>query len=85
VAFESNLVSLLVDAVARGTGAATLLCMVAEPEPRLVALSLKPRIHVEAGIAWRSGAYMTKAARAFIDFLTAADYGVRSLRARPAR
>jgi len=27
---------------------------------------------------------MTKAARAFIDFLTAADYGAHSLRARSA-
>ncbi len=84
VTFESNLVSLLVDAAARGTGATTLLRMVVDTEPRLATLSLKPRIHVDAGIAWRSGAYVTKAARAFIDFLTAADYGARSLRARSA-
>jgi DNA-binding transcriptional LysR family regulator len=83
VTFESNLVALLVDAAARGTGATTLLRMVVDAEPRLAALSLKPRIHVDAGIAWRSGAYVTKAARAFIDFLTAPDGGARFLRARP--
>jgi DNA-binding transcriptional LysR family regulator len=83
VALETNLVPLLVDATARGDGATTLLRMVAEAEPRLAPLALKPRVHVDAGVAWRSGAYVSRAARALIDFLVAADYGRRSLRARP--
>jgi DNA-binding transcriptional LysR family regulator len=73
VALETNLVPLLVDAAARGTGVTTLLRMVADAEPRLAVLSLKPRLYVEAGLAWRSGAYISRAVRAFIDFLASTD------------
>jgi DNA-binding transcriptional LysR family regulator len=83
VALETDLVSLLVDEAARGAGVTTLLRMAARAEPRLAALSLRPRVHVEAGVAWRSGAYLSKAARAFIDFVAAAELWGRSARATP--
>jgi hypothetical protein len=51
----------------------TLLRLAAEAEPRLVPLSLRPAAFVEAGFAWRAGAYLSKAARAFVDFVLAAD------------
>ncbi len=69
VVLEANLVSLLVDAVSRGEGVTTLLRMAAEAERAVVPLSFKPRLHVEAGVAWRAGAYLSRASRAFVDFL----------------
>jgi DNA-binding transcriptional LysR family regulator len=73
IAFESDLVALLVAAAAAGGGVTTLLRLAAEAEPRLVPLSLRPAAFVEAGFAWRAGAYLSKAARAFVDFVLAAD------------
>jgi DNA-binding transcriptional LysR family regulator len=73
IAFESDLVALLVAATAGGGGVTTLLRLAAEAEPRLVPLSLRPGAFVEAGFAWRAGAYLSKAARAFVDFVLAAD------------
>lgn len=84
ISLETNLVPLLLDAAARGTGVTTFLRMVAETEPRLVALPLKPRLYVDAGLAWRSGAYISKAVRAFIDFVATADLGNRPSKARAA-
>ncbi len=77
IAFETDCVPLLVDAAARGIGATTLLRMAADAEPRLAVLALNPRVHVDAGVAWRSRAYVSRAARAFIDFVVAADFGGR--------
>ena len=69
IAFEADLVPLLADAAATGQGVTTLLRMAAEAEPRLVPLSLRPALFVEAGLAWKAGAYLTRAARAFVDFV----------------
>lgn len=73
IALESDLVPLLVAAAAGGGGVTTLLRMAAESEPRLVALSLRPAVFIEAGIAWKAGAYLSRAARAFVDFVLEAD------------
>ena len=67
IAFESDLVALLVAAAAGGGGVTTLLRLAAEAEPRLVPLALRPAAFVEAGFASRAGAYLSKAARAFVD------------------
>lgn len=69
VVFETNHVRLLAAVTADGGGATTLLRMAAAAEPRLVPLSLSPRLYVEAGVAWRVASYVSRAAQAFIDFL----------------
>jgi DNA-binding transcriptional LysR family regulator len=73
VAFESDHVPHLVAAAASGAGVTTLLRMAARSEARLVPLSFRPALHVEAGLAWRAGAWLSHAARAFVDFVAAAD------------
>jgi DNA-binding transcriptional LysR family regulator len=73
IALESDLVPLLVAAAAGGGGVTTLLRMAAEAESRLVPLSLRTALFVEAGFAWKAGAYLSRAARAFVDFVLEAD------------
>jgi hypothetical protein len=60
--------------------------MAAESEPRLVALPLRPAVFVDAGIAWKAGAYVSRAARAFLEFVIASDFpGAKALPStRPA-
>lgn len=82
IALESDLVPLLVEATAAGRGVTTLLRVAAESERRLVPLSLRPPLFVDAGVAWRAGAYLSRAGRAFVDFLLEADLPGRSARAR---
>lgn len=72
IAFETNLTSLLKSMTASGTGICTLLRMAVDTSA-LVAISLKPRINISAGIAWRSKSYLSLASKAFIDFLIETD------------
>ena len=67
----------------------TLLRMAAQAESRLVAISFRPAMFVEAGIAWKEGAYVSRAARAFVEFVLDADLpgsdGVRSVQRRATK
>ena len=69
IAFETNLTSLLKAMTAKGGGVCTLLKMAAEDSADLVPIPLKPTLEITAGIAWRTNAYLSLAAKAFIDFL----------------
>lgn len=71
VFFETNHVPLLIATTARGGGATTLLRLAAEAAPGLVPISFEPRLFIDAGIAWKRNAYISSAARAFIQFLQA--------------
>ncbi|ABS27426.1 LysR family transcriptional regulator [Anaeromyxobacter sp. Fw109-5] len=73
IALESDLVPLLLDAASRGGGITTVLRMAAESEPRVIPLSLRPAVFIEAGIAWKAGAYLSRAARAFVEFVLEAE------------
>jgi DNA-binding transcriptional LysR family regulator len=73
VVFESDHVPLLVAAATSGAGVTTLLRVAARSEKELVPLSFRPALFVEAGLAWKEGAWLSHAARAFVDFVTAAD------------
>lgn len=68
VAFETNLVPLLKKVVAGGDGVTTLLRMAAD-EPGLAAIPFDPPLFVEAVVVWKKNAYLSKATRAFLDFL----------------
>jgi DNA-binding transcriptional LysR family regulator len=73
IAFESDYVPHLVAAAASGAGVTTLLRMAARSEARLVPIPFRPALHVEAGLAWKAGAWLSHAARAFIAFAAAAE------------
>ncbi len=68
VVFETNLVPLLKKVIAGGGGVSTLLRMAVD-EPGLAAVPFDPPLIVEAGVVWKKNAYLSKATRAFIEFL----------------
>ena len=69
VVFETNLFSLVKSLVKRGLGVATLLKMVAEDDRDLCAVSFDPPLHLDLMMAWKKGAYLSSANKAFVDFL----------------
>ncbi|MDR2548896.1 MAG: LysR family transcriptional regulator [Desulfobulbus sp.] len=71
VVFETNLFSLVKSLVKRGLGLATLLKMVAEDDRDLQAVSFDPPLYLDLMLAWKKGAYLSHANKAFVDFLMA--------------
>ncbi|WP_310600929.1 LysR family transcriptional regulator [Desulfobulbus sp.] len=71
VVFETNLFSLVKSLVKRGLGLATLLRMVAEDDRDLQAVSFDPPLYLDLMLAWKKGAYLSHANKAFVDFLMA--------------
>ena len=69
VVFETNLVPLLKEIVAGGGGITTLLKMAAT-DPGLTAIRFDPPLFVESGIVWKKKAYLSRAAKAFLEFIS---------------
>ncbi|RII29100.1 MAG: LysR family transcriptional regulator [Geobacter sp.] len=69
VVFETNMFSLVKSLVQRGMGISTLLRMVVAGDEALSAVSLDPPLHIDLVIAWEKHAYLSRANRAFVDFL----------------
>lgn len=71
VVFETNLFSLVRSLIKEGLGVSTFLRMVVSGDPELAAVSFDPPLHLDLLIAWKAGRYLSRANRAFIDFLVA--------------
>jgi DNA-binding transcriptional LysR family regulator len=69
VVFETNLFSLVRSLVKEGMGLSTFLRMVVSGDPELAAVSFDPPLHLDLLIAWKAGGYLSRADRAFVDFL----------------
>ena len=69
VVFETNLFSLVRSLVREGVGASTLLRMVVADEPKVAAVSFDPPLFLDLHIAWKENGYLSKANRAFLNFL----------------
>ncbi|HWI41460.1 MAG TPA: LysR substrate-binding domain-containing protein [Verrucomicrobiae bacterium] len=69
VVFETNLFSLIRSLVKEGLGISTFLRMVVTGDPELAAVAFDPPLHLDLHIAWKEDAYLSRANRAFIDFL----------------
>lgn len=69
VVFETNLFSLVRSLVREGVGVSTLLRMVVADEPRIAAISFDPPLFLDLHIAWKADSYLSRANRAFVDFL----------------
>lgn len=69
VVFETNLFSLVKSLVKQGLGVSTLLRMVAEDDHDLCAVSFDPPLYLDLLLAWKKGAYLSHANKAFVDFL----------------
>jgi len=78
VVFETNLFSLVRSLIREGLGISTFLRMAVSGDPDLQAVSFDPPLHLDLLIAWKANRYLSRANRAFIDFL------LESTRAREA-
>lgn len=71
VVFETNLFSLVRSLIKEGMGLSTFLRMVVSGDPELAAISFDPPLHLDLHIAWKADGYLSRADRAFVDFLLA--------------
>lgn len=69
VVFETNLFSLVRSLIKEGLGISTFLRMVVTDDPDLTAISFDPPLYLDLLIAWKSDGYLSRADRAFVDFL----------------
>lgn len=69
IGFETNLIPLIKAIVKQGFGISTLLGMVIEDDPELVGLPFAEPVWLDLSIAWRKNGYLSRANRAFVDFL----------------
>lgn len=69
VVFETNLFSLVRTLIKQKLGISTFLRMVVSGDAELAAVSFDPPIHLDLLIAWKAERAISRANRAFIDFL----------------
>lgn len=69
IRFETNLVGLLKSLVTNGVGISTGLSMILDREEELVAVPFDPPIPLHLGLGWKSSHYLSKASRAFLEFI----------------
>lgn len=69
VVFETNLFSLVRSLIKEGLGISTFLRMVVRGDPELAAVSFEPALYLDLHIAWKADGYLSRADRAFVDFL----------------
>lgn len=69
IRFETNLVELLKSLVVNGVGISTALSMIIDLDDELVSIPFKPSIPLHVGLGWKKNHYLSKASRAFLDFM----------------
>jgi len=69
IGFETNLLPLIKQIVRHGFAVTTLLAMVIEEDADLVAKPFAEPVWLDLSIAWRRDGYLSRANRAFVDFL----------------
>lgn len=69
IGFETNLLPLIKQIVRHGFALTTLLAMAIEEDADLVARPFKEPVWLDLSIAWRRDGYLSRANRAFVDFL----------------
>lgn len=75
VVFETNLFSLVRSLIKQRLGISTFLRMVVSGDPELAAISFDPPLHLDLLIAWKAERHLSRANRAFIEFLLARSGG----------
>lgn len=79
VVFETNLFSLVRSLVKERLGISTFLRMVVRGDPELAAVSFDPPLYLDLVIAWKANRHLSRANRAFIDFLLQSTGGTEGL------
>lgn len=69
IVFETNLFSMVKSLVRNGTGISIMLRMVVADDRDLAAVSFDPPLYLDLLVAWKKHLYLSRANRAFVDFL----------------
>ena len=69
IIFETNIFSLVRPLIKERLGISTFLRMGVKTDDELTAISFDPPLYIELIIAWKKNRYLSRANRAFIDFL----------------
>lgn len=69
VILSSSQIETIKGLVANGTGIAFFLDVLVRNDPTLIALPLNPPLSVDIGLVWKKKKYLSRASRAFIDFI----------------
>jgi len=69
IKFETNLFSLVKSLIREGMGISVFLRMVVAEDDDLAAISFDPPLYLDLLIAWKKHGYLSRANRAFVDFL----------------
>ena len=69
IAFETNLINLIKQIVAQGYAITSVLEMVISPKDDILAKPFDPAVYLDLHVAWKRDRPVSKADRAFVDFL----------------
>ena len=69
IKFETNLFSLVKSIIREGMGISVFLRMVVAEDNDQIAISFDPPLYLDLLIAWKKHGYLSRANRAFVDFL----------------
>ena len=69
IAFETNLINLIKQVVAQEYGITSVLQMVIEQDDNILAKPFEPPVYLDLHIAWKKQRPISKADRAFVNFL----------------
>lgn len=69
IAFETNLINLIKQIVAQGYAITSVLEMVISPKDDILAKPFEPAVYLDLHVAWKRDRPVSKADRAFVDFL----------------
>ncbi|QUJ66243.1 LysR family transcriptional regulator [Photobacterium sp. GJ3] len=69
IAFETNLLPMILSIIRQEFAISALLEMVTRHEPGLVAVPFSTPVHLNLAIAWRKNGYLSLADRAFMEFI----------------
>ncbi|GAB6262312.1 LysR substrate-binding domain-containing protein [Photobacterium sp. CCB-ST2H9] len=71
IAFETNLLPMILSIIRQEFAVSALLKMVTRHEPGLTAIPFREPVHLNLAIAWRKNGYLSLADRAFMEFIKA--------------
>lgn len=69
IVFETNLYTMVKSLVKKRLGISTLLKMVVEDDPELLAVPFDPPLHLDLMLAWKKHSYLSRPNQAFVEFL----------------
>lgn len=70
ICMETNLIELQKSLVRNEVGITTCLSRILQDEPKMVSVAFEPKIEFKLSLAWKKNHYLSKASKAFMDYLS---------------